>query len=279
MNDERLNIAETVAGDGFRTLRSGRIKAADGGERIYASVDPRRLTLEVESRARVRIALVHTQPRECFVEMSIGEGAEVEIADIFLGPCFEGVNIRQAADSRCTVAVAELSGANVAYRAELNGRGAEWRFDAAFVGTDNDRCSVSLDTRHNTADCRSESMVKGVVSGRASGEFRGLVYVAPDAQRTDARQQSRNIELGGEARISAQPQLEIYADDVKCSHGATVGHRDEEALFYMRQRGLSEKDAERLQIEGFVKDVLARCSSESLRGALERSIDSKLEKL
>lgn len=82
---------------------------------------------------------------------------------------------------------------------------------------------MKLRTGHNVADCRSNSYIKGAAGGQAVGEFCGLVYVAPDAQRTDARQQSRNILLSETARITTQPQLEIYADDVKCSHGATVG--------------------------------------------------------
>ena len=120
-------------------------------------------------------------------------------------------------------------------------------------------------------------MIKGVAGGRSTGEFVGLVYVAPDAQRTDARQTSRNIELGGEARIVAKPQLEIYADDVKCSHGATVGQLDADAVMYMRQRGLSEAQARRLQIEGFVCDIVS--AEDEIGGALAEVLTDKLERL
>ena len=111
------------------------------------------------------------------------------------------------------------------------------------------------------------------------GEFCGMVYVAPDAQRTDARQQSRNILLSRTARITTQPQLEIYADDVKCSHGATVGQMDSEAVLYMRQRGLSEVQARRLQIEGFVGDVVRRCGVEPLCETMMEAVRAKMEKL
>ena len=139
--------------------------------------------------------------------------------------------------------------------------------------------SVKLRTAHNAADCRSDSYVKGVAGGQAVGEFCGLVYVAPGAQRTDARQQSRNILLSETARITTQPQLEIYADDVKCSHGATVGQMDADAVLYMRQRGLSEAQARRLQIEGFVGDVVTRCGIEPLCGAVMELASAKMEKL
>ena len=104
-----------------------------------------------------------------------------------------------------------------------------------------------LRVSHNVGLCTSNSLVKGVAGGSASCEFNGLVYVAQDAQNTDARQTSRNIVLGDEARIVTKPQLEIYADDVKCSHGATVGQLDDDAILYMRQRGLSEAQAPRLR--------------------------------
>ena len=123
---------------------------------------------------------------------------------------------------------------------------------------------MRLRTAHNVPDRRSDSAVKGVAGGTAVGSFAGWSMWLPGAQRTDARQQNRNILLSREARITTQPQLEIYADDVKCSHGATVGQMDAEAILYMRQRGLSEADARRLQIEGFVGDVVRRCGIEPL---------------
>ena len=94
--------------------------------------------------------------------------------------------------------------------------------------------------------------------------------MAPDAQRTEAYQQSRNVVLSPTARIQTLPQLEIYADDVKCSHGATVGQMNEEQIYYMRQRGLSEEDARKLQLGGFIRQVLDRVDDEPLREEMER---------
>ena len=103
--------------------------------------------------------------------------------------------------------------------------------------------------------------------------------MAQDAQRTDAQQQSRNILLSDTARITTWPQLEIYADDVKCSHGATVGQMDAEAVYYMRQRGLSEAEARRLQIEGFVGDIVRRCGIEPLGEALLEAVAAKMKRM
>ena len=274
-----VSITDILSDGQFRTLRSGRIKACGGELQVCKAVDARKLSLTVEADARVQIVVLHTQPRECVMEINLCENAVMEVVEIFLCNSLTNAQVRQERGSRCRYTVVELGSAGASYSAMLDGEGAEWSFDGVFAGTENDRCSVTLNTRHNVADCKSESMVKGVVSGNAFGQFRGLVYVAPDAQRTDARQQSRNIELSDDAHIAVSPQLEIYADDVKCTHGATVGHSDEEALFYMRQRGIAEKEARRLQIEGFVKDIVSKCPVAVVRESLEVEIDKKLMSL
>ncbi len=151
--------------------------------------------------------------------------------------------------------------------------------NGAFVLTGSERGRIRVDVDHMSPDCSSLTLVKGVASGSSYGRFEGLVYVAPDAQRTDSQQTSRNITLGADARIETSPQLEIYADDVKCSHGATVGQIDGEQLMYMRQRGLSREQAQRLHIEGFVGDVVMHSAVESLQEQLSARVGAKLENI
>ena len=141
-----------------------------------------------------------------------------------------------------------------------------------FVAGTGDRCRIKNEVRHNVPDCVSNQVVKGIADGEGYGLFDGLVYVAPDAQHTEAYQQSRNVLLAPTARIQTQPQLEIYADEVKCSHGATVGQMNEEQIYYMRQRGLSEDDARRLQLGGFVQEIVDKVSDEALREEFERVV-------
>ena len=181
--------------------------------------------------------------------------------------------------SRLQTTLLQLAASEAECRTELNGPQAENELHALFAAGGDERCSVRLHTRHSAPDCRSESVVKGVAGGTATGCFEGLVYVAPDAQRTDARQQSRNILLSETARIDALPQLEIYADDVKCSHGATVGQLDDEPILYMRQRGLDEATARRLQIEGFAADVVQQSGIASLEEALQQAVTEKMQRL
>ena len=186
------------------------------------------------------------------------------------------IKLNEGAECHITQIITTTAKSNVV--ASLDGRAARFELGGAFLVSGSERADVTVDVKHNVSDCASRTTFKGVASQSAVGKFSGLVYVAPDAQRTDSEQLSRNITLG-DARIDALPQLEIYADDVKCSHGATVGQMDDEAVLYMRQRGLSLATAKRLQIEGFVSDVVLRSGIEECREVLLECLEQKLEKL
>ncbi len=105
-----------------------------------------------------------------------------------------------------------------------------------------------------------------------------MVYVARDAQRTDASQHNRNLQLTDNAHIFTRPQLEIYADDVKCAHGATIGRLDEEAVYYMRQRGISESEARRMQLHGFAADIINHCPSDTSRETIAAKAEALISK-
>ncbi len=272
----------TALDDIIRRLRAvdGEVlRIGDAAGESFVAVDPRRLRIEAAAGSSARLVVLHTAPETSSLTYELGEGAAIGVTEIFTAEAFTDVAVKQAAHSRCDITVVELASANVSYRIDLNGREAENRLGGVFLAGGEEHCVVKLRTAHNVPDCRSDSTVKGVAGGRAVGEFCGLVYVAPDAQRTDAQQQSRNILLSGTARIATWPQLEIYADDVKCSHGATVGQMDSEAILYMRQRGLSEAQARRLQIEGFVGDIVRRCGIEPLCDALMEAVAAKMERI
>ena len=260
---------------GFRAA-DGEVLRIDGAvAETFAAVDPRKLRVEAAAGASVRVVVVHTVPDLSVLEVELAEGAQLELTELFTAEAFAEVSVKQAARSRCRLTTVQLSSANASYRIDLDGADAENELGGVFLAAGEEHCVLKLHTAHNAADCRSNSYVKGVAGGCAVGEFCGMVYVAPDAQRTE----SRNILLSRTARITTQPQLEIYADDVKCSHGATVGQMDADAILYMRQRGLSEAQARRLQIEGFVGDVVIRCGIEPLCGAILERAAAKIETL
>ena len=128
---------------------------------------------------------------------------------------------------------------------------------------------------HAVPNCRSNELYKYVLDERTTGAFAGLVLVRPDAQHTSSQQTNRNLCATREARMYTQPQLEIYADDVKCSHGATVGQLDESALFYMRQRGISEKEARLLLMFAFVNEVIDTIRLDALRDRLHYLVEKR----
>jgi Fe-S cluster assembly protein SufD len=125
---------------------------------------------------------------------------------------------------------------------------------------------------HARPHCTSHELYKGILSGRAHGVFNGKIYVHPDAQKTDARQTNKTLLLSDEAVIDTKPQLEIYADDVKCTHGASIGQLDDEAIFYLRSRGIGRAAARRLLTYAFANEVIERVGIEPLRARLERAL-------
>ena len=119
--------------------------------------------------------------------------------------------------------------------------------------------------QHKHPESKSNQHIKGILEKESTGVFQGKVIVAKDAQKTDAFQFNQNLLLAESAEVNAKPELEIYADDVKCSHGATTGELDEEMLFYLRSRGLNISEAKKILIEGFINELFDSIENEELR--------------
>jgi|JI10StandDraft_1071094.scaffolds.fasta_scaffold31814_8 Fe-S cluster assembly protein SufD len=129
---------------------------------------------------------------------------------------------------------------------------------------------------HAMPNCHSNELYKGIIDEQGQGVFNGKIWVRQDAQKTNAYQSNKNLLLSNEASMNTKPQLEIYADDVKCSHGATTGQLDEEALFYLRARGIGEANARALLNHAFAADVINQVENESIRESLMVLLDGKL---
>ena len=129
---------------------------------------------------------------------------------------------------------------------------------------------------HAVPNCTSNELYKGILDDQATGAFNGKIMVRRDAQKTQAYQSNNNLLLTADARMNTKPQLEIYADDVKCSHGATVGQLDNEALFYMRARGIGEREAKLLLMFGFAHEVVKRISIDTLRERIDDMVNKRL---
>ncbi|MDE6069406.1 MAG: SufD family Fe-S cluster assembly protein [Alistipes sp.] len=260
----------------FAAVEGDSLRVAAAASQPFVAVDPQQLRVEVAAGASAQLVVVHEKPLASSLSLLLERDARLQVTEIFLAGVSAETEAVQASGSNCCITAVLLAGADASYRIDLDGAHAENSLGGLFLVDDNEHCVLKLRTNHRVADCSSDSSVKGIAGGSAVGEFRGLVYVAPDAQRTDARQQSRNILLSDTARIVAEPQLEIYADDVRCSHGATVGQIDAEAILYMRQRGLSLAQARRLQIEGFAGDIVRRCGIGELGEALMSAVARKM---
>ena len=155
----------------------------------------------------------------------------------------------------------------------LVGEGAEANIYGAYVCGGEEKVKIAVDMYHEVPHCNSRQLFKGIAGGLSKVDFYGKIIVAKDAQRTEAYQENHNILLTEGAKVDTKPQLEIYADDVKCSHGATIGRLNEEEQFYMRSRGISLEDAKVLQMISFIAPVL-----ENIHDAKEREdISSRLE--
>jgi Fe-S cluster assembly protein SufD len=130
---------------------------------------------------------------------------------------------------------------------------------------------------HAVPNCFSNELYKGIIGGESTGVFNGKIMVREDAQKTNAYQSNNNILLSDSATINTKPQLEIYADDVKCSHGATIGQLDENAMFYLRSRGLSLKDAKNLLLYAFATDVLDSIKTDEIRDYVTGMCHNKID--
>ena len=139
---------------------------------------------------------------------------------------------------------------------ELAGEGAELDLTGVYACCGEQKVDFRITVRHLCAGCVSHQLFKGLAEDEARVEFEGLVYVAAGAEKTEALQENHSLLLSENAFVQSSPQLEIYADDVVCSHGATVGSLDENEQFYMRSRGISLEEARRLQILSFLSPVL-----------------------
>ena len=125
-------------------------------------------------------------------------------------------------------------------------------------------------------NCFSNELYKGIMDDESTGVFNGKIFVRQDAQKTNAYQSNKNVLLTNSASVNTKPQLEIFADDVKCSHGCTIGKLDEEALFYLRARGIGEKNAKSLLLHAFAVDILDNIKIEPLRDYVDELISERL---
>lgn len=162
---------------------------------------------------------------------------------------------------------------------QLSGPQAECCLNGVYLVDGRQHVDYHTQIEHLAAHCRSQQIYKGVIQDSARAVFNGKVIIHPVAQHSTARQINKNLLLGEQGEVDSKPELQIYADDVVCSHGATVGQLDQQSLFYLQSRGLSEKDAQAWLVYGFISEVLERIDAPSLREFIQLPVIAKLNQL
>ncbi len=147
---------------------------------------------------------------------------------------------------------------------DVNGQNSIAYLNGAYILKDNQHVDNHTFVNHYEANCESHEKYRGVIDDKATAVFNGMIYVHPHAQKIDSYQSNGNVLLSDTASVNSKPELEIYADDVKCSHGSTIGQLDEEAIYYLRARGISKKSARALMVSAFIGDALDGLDNEEL---------------
>ena len=247
----------------------------------------RRVLIIVEDNAQARIlACDHTTDEVDFlatqvIEAYVGRGASLELYELEESTPrttrLSNLYVQQEADSRVHINDITLVGGTTrnTTRVTLAGRGAHIDLCGMAIADKQQHVDNHTFIDHAVSDCTSHELFKYVLDDEATGAFAGKVLVREGAQHTDSQQTNRNLCLTRQARMYTQPQLEIYADDVKCSHGATVGQLDEDALFYMQQRGISYTEARQLLMRAFVGEVIDGVGLEALRDRLHHLVEKR----
>lgn len=247
----------------------------------------RRVLIIVGTNVRVKLLLCdHAISLAAFlttqvVELFAGQGSNIELYDLeethAAGFRFNELYLKQDSDTDVAINLITLHNGktrNSVY-ATLEGGGASLSLNGVAITDKSQHVDNFTFVDHRVPNCTSSELFNYVLDQQSVGVFAGKVLVRPGAQHTVSQQKNRNICLTRQARVFTQPQLEIYADDVKCSHGATVGRLDENALFYMRQRGILEQEARMLLLIAFVNEVIDLVELEPFRNRLKRLVEKR----
>jgi Fe-S cluster assembly protein SufD len=248
----------------------------------------RRNLIVAEENARASIVVCdHTLCNQSYLANSLTEIFAGRNADISydrlqnensLSTQINNLFIHQLENSRFTGNCISLHGGLIrnSFYALLNGPHSETNLNGLFLCDDKQHVANYLLVDHASPHCVSNQLFKGILNDESTGSFNGKILVRKDAQKTQAYQKNNNMLLSSSARMNTKPHLEIYADDVKCSHGATVGQIDNEAMFYLRSRGIGEKEAKHLLMYAFANEIVSRISVPILKDRIIELVDKRL---
>ena len=248
-----------------------------------------RNNIVVEENAEIKFVerIQNLSEAKCFVnhftQITIGENSTVEYNKIQDNTensiLIDNMNIYQQQDANAVVNTLIFGGAFTrnTLNFEQNGSNCDSNMNGISILDNNQFADNHTFVDHKQPHCRSNEMYKGIYLGNSKGVFNGKIMVRPDAQKIDAFQTNNNLLLSENATIDSKPQLEIYADDVKCSHGCTIGQLDDDALFYMRSRGIREKEAKAVLTYAFASEAVNNFTIPEVKELAQKLIAEKLQ--
>jgi len=216
-------------------------------------------------------------------EMQLAKNGDLNVHQLQTGGdenyLINSTYVAQQRDSRFAIHTICLEGKIL--RNNLNikveGENCDTKLNGVYLGQGSQHMDNHTYVDHIAPNCQSSENYKGVLNDKSTGVFNGKVMVQPNAQKISATQSNQNVLLSDDATINSKPELEIYADDVVCAHGSTTGQLDDEAVFYLRSRGVSEKSAKKMLIKAFIFDVLEDIKLESFKDHVEGIVEDKFE--
>ena len=263
------------------------IVVVTGGEGKAVAAHPRVLIVAgANSQARIAQTFIGTPGAEYFnnavAEVVVGEGAHVTLYTdqreseraFHLANIQAHVSAKGVFESHAFSTGARIQRHDIGIA--LKGEGADCTMNGVYLADGERLMDTHTSLDHAMPHCTSHQVYKGILAGKAKAVFNGRIIVQLDAQKTDAKQTNRALLLSDEATINSNPQLEIFADDVKCTHGAAVGQLDEEALFYLQARGLTPADARDMLLHAFAGEVIAGLKIPALREQIETNFFARL---
>jgi Fe-S cluster assembly protein SufD len=255
---------------------------------LFQPIIQYRNLIVIEKNSQIKIVFCdHTMSNERSIsnsvtEIFVGENANVEVYRVQnqhnKAAQVSDFHIHQESNSNFSMNTLTLNGGFVRnnVNVQVNGENCTTNLYGLYLVDRQQHVDNNTCINHLKPNSRSEELYKGILDDQARGVFRGKIEVSRDAQKTASYQKNNNLLLTDEATMNTMPQLEIYADDVKCSHGATVGYLDAEALFYLRSRGISEKESRLLLMNAFASEIIKKISIESLRDRLSQLVYKRL---
>jgi Fe-S cluster assembly protein SufD len=253
----------------------------------FAGFSRNHLSIGENAQVKVLLTFVSEQTKECFshvhTSIQVGRQAHVNVEKVQMESSemfsFSDEEIWQDADSVFQINTLTLDGNLVRndLHIQVKGEHAETHLNGMYMLNGQQHVANYTTVDHQVPNCESHELYKGIMDDKSVAVFNGKVFVQQDAQKTNAFQSNANVLISEDASVNSKPELEIYADDVKCSHGSTTGQLDDEALFYLRARGISQKGATQLLLTAFMSDVLGKISIPEVKNKVVEVINKRFD--